>query len=363
MRNILMVFAAVLGVSLASAAAVVPPTTQPAPPPAPVNLVTNGDFEKAGQGTPLAGWRSGNADGGALTQDTTVKQDGAASLKLSVTKKGNIWTASEPFAVKTDHYYLVSFAYRAEGFGDKGWVGADDSARLLFLDEKNAQIAVPMGGLTLVGYPWVVGFPYADVKEWKTAVAIMRAPAGAVKAEFQVALNNTNEALSPSAWLDNVRVIEYLPADAKGKTYTFKPNAPLHLYNCEMVDGNAVSTKGKQKAGTMVSGPYTKDVPCGLYAVTYRLKTAENTLATPLLQLTVESDGILGNRVGNLLVKGTDFKAADTFQDFTVQAFRAPTGWLAFPVYWSGEATVTLESVTVTEIKTLTADEWAQLLK
>lgn len=334
-----------------------------APALAPVNLVQNGDFEKAGQGAPLANWRSGVTAGGALAQDAAVKKDGAASLKLTVTQKGNVWAISDTFDVQADHCYLLSFNYRAEGFGDKGWVGADDSARLLFYDEKNAPIVPKTEGLKFVGYPWVIGFPYADVKEWRQAVTIMKAPAGAVKALFQVALNNTTEALSPSAWLDNVSVREYLPADAKGKTYIYKPKAPLTLYNSELIDGLAVSTKDKQKAGTLVSGPYTKDIPCGLYAVTYRLKTADNTNPLPLLQLTVESDGLLGARVGNLLVKGTDFKAPDTFQDFTVQAAKGPTGWFAFPVYWSGEATVSLESVTVTEIKTFTPEEWEKFVK
>jgi hypothetical protein len=328
-----------------------------------LNLLTNGDFEKPGAGTPLANWQTAATAGGAVTQDTAVKKDGTASLKLAATQKGNARAQSEAFPVKAGHYYLVSFSYRAEGFGDKGWVGADDSARLFFYDDKNAQIIPKLGALSAAGYPWVIGLPYVNVPEWKPAAAIFQAPDGAAKATFQIALNNTNEALSPIAWVDNIAIREYTPPTTRGKAVVYKPKAPLTLYNAEYVDGLAVATKDKQKAGTMVSGPYAKDLPCGLYAVTFRVKAADNTIATPILSLTVHGDGILGNCFASLQVKGTDFKAPDAMQDFTVYAFMPPTGYLAVPVLWSGETMVSLESVTVTEIQTLSAEGWEKFLK
>jgi hypothetical protein len=325
----------------------------------PVNLVPNGDFEKTG--TPLPGWKFGSREGGASLIDAAVKKDGAGSLKLYADKKGNAAATSEYFAVKPDTYYLVSFYLHAEGFGDKGWVGADASARLYFADEKNVMINPSSGSLPNVGYPWVLGFPYANIPDWQQGITLMKSPSNAVKAAFQVAVNNAKDELSPAIWLDNINIREFTVEDAKGKALVFnmKSTPRLSAYNSEAVENAAVATKDKQKAGTLVSGPYVKTFPCGLYAVTFRLKTADNTLATPLLQIGVDRDG-LGGRVANLRLKGTDFKAADTFQDFTIPAFKTPTGWIAFPVYWSGEATVTLDSVTITEVKTMTPEEWTK---
>jgi stage II sporulation SpoD-like protein/WD40 repeat protein len=95
-------------------------------------------------------------------------------------------------------------------------------------------------------------------------------------------------------------------------------------------------------------GPYTFDLPLGrAYRVYFRLKTNDNATTNELAKLDVVADG--ATPIGIKHIYGTDFRAANTYQEFYVDFnfVTPPTLGVEFRVDFPGNASLWLDRVLV----------------
>lgn len=330
------------------------------------NLLKNGDFEKSDKNNIPANWKIWGK--GEAIIDKEIKYDGKSSLKISLKEKGSIYIQSDLFSVKPDTLYLITLWYKSENFKtDKPeYSGASASSNIIFYTENKKEI--PRYNLVSLsaGYPWSMGFPYKNVKNWQIGNLIVSSPSNAKFASFRIGISSTNNDVLPIIHLDNIWIREYKPPEAKGKTYIYQAEK-MHIKNGEIVedkkaeDGKAV--KGKNKKGVIIYGPYTKDQPAGQYKIIFRIKTDDNTENKPVVAVRATTDGFLNSTIATLGIKGIDFKMPGKYQYFFIECVKPPFGWLQFPVSWSGDVSVWVDSIKVIEEKVFTDEDMENFWK
>ena len=319
------------------------------------NLAPNGNFEQAGTNSPVASWTV--AGDGAIALDTGTKFAGKSALKVSLEKAGTVRAESARFEVTPNALYLLSGWVRTEGFGPGSYEGVDASLSVQFISKAGAGLPTTF---PLIPYPYTVGLPYGDVTNWQLFYRLTTAPADAAQAQISVNINSTKDHASICR-LDNLTLAVYNPPKAEGQAWVYEVATKMALQSAEAVDdpdaGNgkaAKATKGVHKKGCIVYGPYTKDQAAGQYRVTVRAKVEDNTSAEPVFAVRLVADGSLGDMANTLFVRGTDFKAANKYQDFEFEAIKPATGTFQFPVDWSGATSLWLDRITVTTEHVLT---------
>ena len=324
------------------------------------NLVSNGDFEKAGANSSVDGWKSEGE--GAISLDSEVKNAGKSALKITLEKKGNVTAECQRFSVIPGSQYLLSGWLRTEGFGPGSHQGVDASLALLFFSNDKMTPRPDMLGCD----PWTIGFPYGDVITWRSFTRLVTVPADATEAVIRISINSSKDKQTSICRIDNLRLSAYAPPKADGKAWVYEIGEKMALASAEKIDdpdatnGKAVrSMKDVQKPGTIVFGPYTKDQTAGQYRISVRAKVDDNTAATPVFVMLLQANENIGSMTNILVVKGTDFKAPNSYQEFEFEGVKPPAGNFEFPIYWSGKTNLWLDRITVTTEKTFTPEETA----
>jgi hypothetical protein len=116
--------------------------------------------------------------------------------------------------------------------------------------------------------------------------------------------------------------------------------------------GNGVkeAVAGVTAAGYMVYGPYSTDqLPTKKYRATFNLRYQGSSSTTnPLVQLEVYNVG--GNILNDRKLYASDFASAGQFSNFSLDFTRPQTSSMEYRVYFYGERTIDVDSITVDEI-------------
>lgn len=333
------------------------------------NLVCNGNFEEIGKDGFPASWSIPQSKGGGVAKlDSSIKHQGKNSLRLDLSEgegeRINVEVKSKEFPVKPESLYLITFWYKADGFKTKEskYLGANAVSWIYFktADRKHIYYSRPPSR------PWMANFPYSDV-DWKIATWIVSAPQEAASAYYTFCLNtNDPKVVTPKVWLDNIRIREYHPLEAKGKVYTYEAKqiraSSKMVDDKDTEDGVAVlSIKGEQEPGYAFTGPYTTAQPPGQYKVIFRLKVADNGPDVQAYRVYVGANGCLNSTVNMTVIKASDFTAPNKYQEFSLEVIKPPSGWFEFQVDWLGEVTGWLDNIKVVEEKVFTDKEMAEI--
>ena len=273
------------------------------------NLVPNADFEEMAAGNPLPqGWtvQITPDKGATATADTAVFLKGRQSLRLDVPKsmadnKPAVVVSSAAIPVAPEALYLVSFAFRQEGFNSTGepnhYEGVTANPHLEWLDEKQNSV----GRSAILSQ-----FPYGPCR-WDLRDAFEPAPANARFAQIVVSV--TNGALShggknvpATLWLDTIQLRRYLPPAtpewAKGETARIVDGGMVadqrmqsYFVGCDDAFSNmrggswsrivpdpqaergmALQAQTGAGRGYLTHSPYFNALPAGLYRLRARVK-------------------------------------------------------------------------------------------
>lgn len=112
---------------------------------------------------------------------------------------------------------------------------------------------------------------------------------------------------------------------------------------------------------------YTYQQSPGKIRATFRLKAADNTNPEPVafLQGDISGTELKGKeaRGRELSIRGTDFKAPNTYQDFSIDFLKGELGFAQWGVSTAGVTTVWCDGMVVEQISRFSADELIQLIE
>ncbi len=101
-------------------------------------------------------------------------------------------------------------------------------------------------------------------------------------------------------------------------------------------------------SGYLVYGPYTDEQPANqAYTATFRLKTRNNTKVENIARIDVYNPNGTSATVGKN-IRGIDFSANNTWQDFSINFSRRSGGTLEYRVYFNDVVDVLSDKVTLT---------------
>ncbi len=109
---------------------------------------------------------------------------------------------------------------------------------------------------------------------------------------------------------------------------------------------------GKSKPGGTICSFYSYARPAGIYRVTWRVKVDDNTIAGNVFSA--------GTGRGKIVLKGTDFKKPNTFQEFSYTAQKGEGGFFAVRSNWPGKGRIHVDSITVSSERLFTELEVLQ---
>ncbi|MBI2192104.1 MAG: hypothetical protein HYU36_08980 [Planctomycetes bacterium] len=145
---------------------------------------------------------------------------------------------------------------------------------------------------------------------------------------------------------DEVRLVHY-PRQADTD---FKGTARFVVEDPDAQGGTAqAAIPGKSEPGSPICSFYSYARPAGIYRVIWRVKVDGNVLDEPVFRAAADRF--------SLEVKGTDFRAPNTYQEFTVTAEKDEGGFFAIVATWPGKGRVLVDSVTVVSEKLYTERE------
>jgi len=333
------------------------------------NLLSNGDFEKIKEDNAPLNWNIGGK--GEAVIEKEIKYSGNSSLKLSLKEEGNLYIYSDSFSVKPEQLYLITLWYKATGFKTDvpKYLGAGVSSDIIFYTKDKKEIPrYDLTGLSL-GYPWSIGFPYKNVKNWEIASLIVSSPSQADSAIFKISLGSNNKEVLPTIYIDNIWIREYSPPKPKGKSYIYQAESLAHP-NGEIIDDEeaenkkaVVAIKGKNKKGPVIYGLYTKDQAPGQYKILFRIKVDDNKKDIPIVALSVGSDGFLNSTINTIDVKGTDFEFPNKYKEISMEIIKPPSGYFGIIVTWNEEVNVWIDNIKIIEEKVFNDNDMEELWK
>ncbi len=331
------------------------------------NLLANPDYELAGeQGLPKDWTLTATPAGTArFSLDRQVFLKGKGALKAEVPDTGAASVRSAPIPVEGGRWYLVSVGYRSEGFGERGkYSGVDSCVAVTWNDATGKQIASSPG----------ISFPYHAV-DWDLGDRFVQAPAGAAQLVLTASLNNHSKQqigrnVPSSLWLDGWQVrrydppptpqwaLEKVPRIVEGGLSTSRAQA-YQLSTQNMAGGkwstivadpqatydSVVSSPEGVGRGIMAHSPYFTNPPPGLYRALVRAKVAASGGAEQAGAMDVFSE--LAGMRAEIRLFPTDFAAADTYQEFSVDFVLRSAGYWGFRVYTQGNQPFTADIVKV----------------
>ena len=108
---------------------------------------------------------------------------------------------------------------------------------------------------------------------------------------------------------------------------------------------------------------YTYGQGAGHQRVAFRVKVADNTIKAPVCQLRVD---ICGSELPNTWhtrdLRGTDFTAPNTYQEFTMELDKGEQGFGDYAIGTYGKTVVTFDGITVTQTSAFSTDELLKLI-
>jgi Putative glutamine amidotransferase len=331
------------------------------------NLLANPGFEIAGgQGLPKDWTLTATPAGSArFSLDRRVFLVGKAALKAELPDTGAAAVRSQPVAVEGGGWYLVSVGYRSEGFGPRGkYSGVDSYVHVAWNDAAGKPVGTSPG----------ISFPYHAV-DWDLGDRFVQAPAGAAQLVLCASLNNhsrqqTGKNIPSALWLDGWQVrpyrppptpdwaLEKVPRIVEGGLNTSRAQA-YQLSRLHMAGGKWSTIVADPQAtydsvltspagvgrGIMAHSPYFTNAPPGLYRALLRCKVAAATGGTQAGAMDVFSE--LASTRAELRLFPKDFRAPDTYQEFSVDFILRSAGYWGFRVYTQGNQRFTADIVKV----------------
>lgn len=331
------------------------------------NLLANPDFEVAGSAGAPADWTlTANPPGTAqYSLDRRIVLVGEAALKVATPDAGAAAVRSKPVAVQEDQWYLVSVAYRTEGFGQRGtYSGVDSYLGLAWQDAVGRPIAASPG----------INFPYHPV-DWDLGDRFVQAPAGARQLVLTANLNNHSQKqigknIPSTLWLDRCQVRPYrrpptpqwatekVPRIVEGGLNTSRVQA-YQLSSQRMAGGrwstivtdpqatydSVLSSPAGVGRGIMAHSPYFTNAPAGLYRALLRAKVPAIGGSKQAASIDMFSE-FAGLRA-ELRLSPADFQTADTYQEFSVDFVLRSAGYWGFRVYTEGDQPFTADTVKI----------------
>jgi uncharacterized membrane protein len=138
------------------------------------------------------------------------------------------------------------------------------------------------------------------------------------------------------------------------------PGAPrLVVPDPDTKDGSAqAAVPGQSKPGSTICSMYSYDRSAGLYQVTWRVKIDDNTITGVVFRAsTHDESGHKGYKGGTIAVKGTDFKEAGKYQDFSYTAEKGEGGFFGVGSTWGGKGRVHVDTISTVAQKTYSEKE------
>ena len=119
---------------------------------------------------------------------------------------------------------------------------------------------------------------------------------------------------------------------------------------------------GQSVSGSSTCGFYAYARKAATYRITWRIKLDDNTIPAVVLRVGT-GDGQQGKAAfkhGGLELKGTDFKAAGQYQEFTYLAEKGEGGFFTVSASWNGKGRVHIDSIKIVPEKIFTEQEIVQ---
>jgi len=308
-------------------------------------LLRNGDFEEAEEGSPLGWHHSGD---GTWQLDEGVF--GNSSLRLSVSSEeqdqAKLWVSSDRFAVSPEQLYLLIFWPKSAGLKYQKGVYAE-----IYWSFQNAA-----GQGISVWQEWKALIQeHSTEGRWNVGQLIVKPPPEAVSASLSIFLGAHSPGFSPTVWFDGLRVEEYHPPALAETTY-FYPGIRHGIGADRVPDPDSTTgvawkaEVGKHARGSKISGPIIADQPPGQYRAVFCLKVSDNTSDQRVAFLRVAGPGLVNSSctVGRTL-RGTDFARAGQYQEFSLEFIRSPFGGVQYLVGWEAITDLWIDGITVIE--------------
>ena len=120
-----------------------------------------------------------------------------------------------------------------------------------------------------------------------------------------------------------------------------------------------VAYKTTKGIGGVIHFGYTYNTYMGVYEASFRLKVADNTVegAVGRIRYNCETErlaNVPADLTGSRGVRGTDFKEAGKYQEFTVRWIGPHKGRMGWAAYTTGAAELWIDAITVRKIRSLT---------
>lgn len=110
---------------------------------------------------------------------------------------------------------------------------------------------------------------------------------------------------------------------------------------------------GKSDPGGVICSFYSYARPAGRYRITWRVKVDDNTIDDVVFSASTGGGG-RGFARGSIKVKGTDFKQAGLYQEFSYTAEKNEAGFFGVSASWPGKGRVLIDRVRVVSEKLFT---------
>jgi hypothetical protein len=290
---------------------------------------------------------------------------GAAALQVEVPDTGSAGVRSKAFPVQPNAQYLVSVAFRSEGFGVPGkYSGVDGYVAVEWLDAAGKVLA------RVVPAP----FPY-NASDWDLRDQFVQCPANAAQGVLALSINNhsreTNKENVPSTlWLDAVQFRPYTPTPTPDWAMQKVPRiveggistARVQSYQLAGLNmsggkwspivpdpdstyGSALVSPEGVGSGMMAHSPYFAGTPPGLYRAVLRCRVKDTGRPEKVGAIDVGSEFAGGRAVLDLFPR--DFRAANAYQDFEMDFVLRTAGYWMFRVYTEGKQPFTADTVRI----------------
>jgi len=309
------------------------------------NIARDGSFEAARPGGMPTGW-TGSAGVGA---DAAVRHDGRLALRVSFGAPGSANAASPAYNLPGPcDLYVLTFWYRAEGFGKSmAYEGVNASMRVEWLSADGKSVASES-----------LGFPYGAM-DWCTFCYTLAAPKAARKFRLLFGGSANEQGEASTFWIDGLMMRPIvLPA---------KPLATVRLYNVArdrlyparttirpVVDDHAIERRAvvvnplyQHQPLYPIDGYYRKDLPAGLYRLTFRMKAAAPVANAVAVVLDVSRHPGPLSHLAKRTVPASAFRQPQAYHNIEL-AFVHPGGEkqsIQFRAHWPGKVKLWLDTV------------------
>ncbi|MBU4211623.1 MAG: hypothetical protein KKD33_03455, partial [Verrucomicrobia bacterium] len=119
--------------------------------------------------------------------------------------------------------------------------------------------------------------------------------------------------------------------------------------------------QGVAREWYMTTATYSYQELYGRYRFTFRVKTSDNTTTNPVIAIGIRmQDGVAKENVERVL-RGTDFRQANQYEDFTVEMLRGDSGYPAYLMWYRGGADVWVDCITIERTGDVTDKDLAEL--